>query len=82
MSPGSCVLILILLIDFSWQDSTDSLPIKDKNVLSLAKMGYTMEEASIAMERCGAYLIVYVRMYAHVCSYDAVACCFLKCLLS
>ncbi|XP_057482702.1 DNA (cytosine-5)-methyltransferase DRM2-like isoform X2 [Actinidia eriantha] len=41
---------------YSWsedEESPDSLPIKDKNVLSLAKMGYTMEEASIAMERCG-----------------------------
>ena len=54
------------------------MPIKDKTVLALAKMGYTMDEASIAMERCGVYLIVRVHMYLHVCSYDAVACCFLK----
>ncbi|CAL5405784.1 unnamed protein product [Camellia sinensis] len=26
---------------------------KEKTLLSLAKMGYTVEEASIAMDRCG-----------------------------
>ncbi|CAL5351833.1 unnamed protein product [Camellia sinensis] len=46
-------MILVFLIDFSWQENTESLSDKEKTLLSLAKMGYTVEEASIAMDRCG-----------------------------
>ncbi|CAL5370088.1 unnamed protein product [Camellia sinensis] len=45
----------------SWsedEENTESLSDKEKTLLSLAKMGYTVEEASIAMDRCGAYLII------------------------
>lgn len=42
------------LFYFSWQENTDSLSEKEKALSFLKKMGYTMEEASIAMERCGA----------------------------
>jgi hypothetical protein len=31
---------------------------EDEKLLSLVKMGYTRDEASIAIERCGAYFIV------------------------
>ncbi|KAI8031233.1 DNA (cytosine-5)-methyltransferase DRM1 [Camellia lanceoleosa] len=40
----------------SWsedEENTESLSDKEKTLLSLAKMGYTVEEASIAMDRCG-----------------------------
>ncbi|KAI8533671.1 hypothetical protein RHMOL_Rhmol10G0027500 [Rhododendron molle] len=40
----------------SWcedEENTDSLSGKEKALSFLKKMGYTMEEASIAMERCG-----------------------------
>ncbi|KAL6960578.1 DNA (cytosine-5)-methyltransferase [Sarracenia purpurea var. burkii] len=36
-----------------WQVNADSLSDKEKTLLSLSKMGYTVEEASIAMDRCG-----------------------------
>ncbi|KAL4568353.1 hypothetical protein LXL04_023963 [Taraxacum kok-saghyz] len=45
--------------DSSWSggsevaDVTSSLPKHEKALLSLAKMGYSIEEASAAMERCG-----------------------------
>ena len=38
------------------QESTESLSDKDKTLSSLAKMGYTVEEASIAVDRCGVYM--------------------------
>ncbi|KAL7190362.1 hypothetical protein ACSBR2_022607 [Camellia fascicularis] len=40
----------------SWskdEENTDSLSSKEKTLLSLANMGYTVEEASMAMNRCG-----------------------------
>ncbi|XP_052196507.1 DNA (cytosine-5)-methyltransferase DRM2-like [Diospyros lotus] len=43
---------------YSWsedEENTDSLSDKDKTLLSLANMGYTVEEASIAMDRCGPH---------------------------
>ncbi|XAR51879.1 DNA (cytosine-5-)-methyltransferase [Bertholletia excelsa] len=41
---------------YSWsedEENTDSLSDKEKKLSSLVKMGYTVEEASIAMDRCG-----------------------------
>lgn len=35
------------------QNNTSSLPKHEKSLLSLANMGYSIEEASAAMERCG-----------------------------
>lgn len=35
------------------QENTDSLSENDKNLRSLKNMGYPVEEAAIAMERCG-----------------------------
>ncbi|XP_052191449.1 DNA (cytosine-5)-methyltransferase DRM2-like [Diospyros lotus] len=40
----------------SWsedEECTDSLSDKEKTLLSLANMGYTVEEASVALDRCG-----------------------------
>uniref|UniRef100_A0A5B7ADM4 DNA (cytosine-5-)-methyltransferase n=1 Tax=Davidia involucrata TaxID=16924 RepID=A0A5B7ADM4_DAVIN len=40
----------------SWsenEENTNSLSDKDKTLLSLSKMGYTVEEASTAVDRCG-----------------------------
>lgn len=37
------------------QEDTDSSSEKDKKLRSLKNMGYPVEEAEIAMERCGAF---------------------------
>lgn len=34
-------------------ESAGSLSAKERKLLDLAKMGYTLEEAQIAMDRCG-----------------------------
>lgn len=41
-----------------FQENGHSLPEHDDTLLSLASMGYSVEEASAAMERCGALLIL------------------------
>lgn len=38
------------------QENTDSLSETEKKLRSLQNMGYTVDEAAIAMERCGAYI--------------------------
>ena len=38
------------------KEKEKKLPKKEKKLLFLADMGYTVEEASIAMDRCGAWL--------------------------
>lgn len=40
------------------QEITNPVSDEEGKLLSLVKMGYTMDEASIAIERCGAYFIV------------------------
>lgn len=39
---------------FLFQGNINSLSDREKKLLFLADMGYTVEEASIAMDRCGA----------------------------
>lgn len=64
---------------FSWQESTESLSGKGKALSFLKNMGYTMEEASIAMERCGTYSAI---CFSFVCFSAALAFCFFKWCLS
>ena len=56
--PGSCMSTLAFLMDFSWQENTDSSFNKEKTVLSLANMGYTLEEASKAIDKCGEFNLI------------------------
>ena len=52
---------------FLFQENINSLSDKEKKLLFLADMGYTVEEASIAMDRCGAWL--------ELCWFDSGVAC-------
>lgn len=41
------------------KEESNSLSEKEQTILFLANMGYPVEEVSIAMERCGAYIKLY-----------------------
>ncbi|KAJ0053869.1 hypothetical protein Pint_02755 [Pistacia integerrima] len=63
------------LNDFSDINTSDGeeirKPVSDKEdkLLFLASMGYAVEEASIAMERCGVYSIIALKIYLFILFY-------------
>ena len=52
------LLIICIYIGSILQEITNTVFDEDNKLSSLMSMGYTRDEASIAMERCGAYFSV------------------------